>query len=150
MALSDVLGVFSRYFIVGFFLPAFFAVAVLSQVLDRRVFPASYEQAGSATQVLVLAGAGLLVALLSSGLHFPILRLYEGYPLQHGRRVPGIGWIYTRMVRPAHRLGVRPVAAHLRAVSVSSASCTRFALDSRESARFSRPPACTPLHPCLA
>jgi hypothetical protein len=40
----------------------------------------------------------LLVGLLLSGLHFPILRLYEGYPLQHGRRIAGVRWIYAGMV----------------------------------------------------
>jgi hypothetical protein len=81
VGLSDVAGVFSRYFIVGFFLPAFFALVALAQMATSLLLPNGYEGYGDGTQILVLGGAGVLLGLFLLGLHFPILRLYEGYPL---------------------------------------------------------------------
>ena len=45
MALKDVAGVFSRYFIVGFFLPAFFTTLILAHVVDEQSLPALYLNA---------------------------------------------------------------------------------------------------------
>ena len=44
MAIRDFAGVFSRYFIVGFFLPLFFAAASLDQVTGGSLFPSQYQQ----------------------------------------------------------------------------------------------------------
>ena len=82
MGLSDVAGIFSRYFVVGFFLPAFSALAVFSVSVSDALLPNLYERYGPGTQLLILGGAGLLLGLLLLGLNYPILRLFEGYPLK--------------------------------------------------------------------
>ena len=82
MGIGDVAGVFSRYFIVGFFLPTFFALVALSQTLTDAFLPSVYLDAGDGARIAILGGAGLLVGLVLSGLHYSVLRLYEGYPLE--------------------------------------------------------------------
>jgi len=100
MSLSDVSGVFSRYFIVGFFLPAFFALMVLAITVSDHFYPRGYHprtQGG----ILVLAGAALLLGLLLLGLHYPTLRIFEGYPLQ----APPLTPVTRRLVKiQEHRL----------------------------------------------
>ena len=89
MGLTNVAGVFSRYFIVGFFLPAFFALVALVRIVDRAFLPPVYLDATPGGQIAIVGGAALLVGLVLLGLHYPIMRLYEGYPLQaHGSRGP--------------------------------------------------------------
>lgn len=80
MGLSDISGIFSRYFVVGFFLPAFFALAALSIFSTSHLNPPGYQR-GTQDGILVLGGAALLVGLLLLGLSYPILRFFEGYPL---------------------------------------------------------------------
>jgi len=91
VAPRDIASVFSRYFVVGFFLPAFFAALVLGLVLPGDWFPSRYRESSLGTQTLILGGAALLAALLLSGVHHQVLRLFEGYPIQRlrGRRVLG-------------------------------------------------------------
>ncbi|MBA2631259.1 MAG: hypothetical protein H0U84_09615 [Thermoleophilaceae bacterium] len=84
MALTDVAGIFSRFFIVGFFLPSFFALVTLSQLLTDDFLPDGFEAYSGATEILILGGVALLLGLFLLGLDYPILRLYEGYPLQRG------------------------------------------------------------------
>ena len=79
MGLSDVAGVFSRKFIVGFFIPAFFVVLGLTQLVDERTLPAAYLDASGGAQVLIVGGFALIVGLLLSGLHYSLLRFFEGY-----------------------------------------------------------------------
>ncbi len=93
MAPKDVAGVFSRYFIVGFFLPAFFAAVILGVVLSGESFPDRYQHAALGTQTLILGGVALLFALLLSGLHYHVLRLFEGYPIQKLKRWRCLRWI---------------------------------------------------------
>lgn len=81
MSLGDVAGVFSRYFIVGFVLPSFFALVALAQIVDDSFLPAVYRSADDGPRVLIIGGAAVFVGLVLLGLHYPILRLYEGYPL---------------------------------------------------------------------
>ncbi len=52
MGLSDVAGVFSRFFIVGFFLPAFFALIALAQLATSALVPNGVERYSSATEIL--------------------------------------------------------------------------------------------------
>ena len=87
MGLGDVAGVFSRFFIVGFFLPAFFALVALAELATSALLPNGFEQYSSATEILILGGVGLLAGLFLLGLHRPVLRLFEGYPLMRS----GIG-----------------------------------------------------------
>ncbi len=86
MALTDVAGVFSRFFIVGFFLPSFFGLVALAQLSTDAFLPDGFEGYAGATQILILGGAGLLVGLFLLGLERPILRLFEGYPILKSRR----------------------------------------------------------------
>jgi hypothetical protein len=81
VGLKDVTGVFSRYFIVGFFLPSFFALIVLSQTVTVHLLPVVYRDHHEDTRVLLVGGAALLLGLLLLGVEFPIIRLFEGYPL---------------------------------------------------------------------
>lgn len=85
MGLSDVAGVFSRYFVVGFFLPSFFWLLILSQTLTVEWLPEVYEEAEPAAQILVLGGAALLLGLLLLGFNWQIYRAAEGYPLWNRR-----------------------------------------------------------------
>lgn len=94
MGLSDIAGVFSRYFIVGFFLPVFFTLVVLAQVVDSALLPQVYLQASSGARIAILGGAALAGGLLLLGLHHNVLRLYEGYPLAALNSWPVIKRIY--------------------------------------------------------
>lgn len=88
MGLSDVAGVFSRYFVVGFFVPVFFALIALSQLLTSDLLPEPYEELSGGARLAVLGGAAILGGLLLLGFNHPLLRLVEGYPLaarRHGR-----------------------------------------------------------------
>jgi len=85
MGLTDVAGVFSRYFVVGFFLPSFFWLLILSQTLSLAWLPDLYEKASSAAEVLVVGGAALLLGLLLLGFNWQIYRAAEGYPLWNRR-----------------------------------------------------------------
>jgi hypothetical protein len=83
MSLKDVTGVFSRYFIIGFFLPSFFALVVLWQLATQALLPEEFREYSSGVQLAVIGGVALFVALLLSGLHYTVLRLFEGYPLRY-------------------------------------------------------------------
>ncbi len=96
MSPSAVAGVFSRYFIVGFFLPTFFVLVGMSQTLTDASLPSGYRELSGGTQIAVLGGAGLLLGLLLLGLNWQILRLYEGYPLKERSHRLGFGWL-TRL-----------------------------------------------------
>ena len=85
MGLGDVAGVLSRFFIVGFFLPSFFGLVALAQLLTADLLPDGYEDYSGATQILILGGAALLTGLFLLGLHRPVLRLFEGYPIARAR-----------------------------------------------------------------
>jgi hypothetical protein len=80
VGLSDVGGVFSRYFIVGFFLPAFFTMAGIKIAASQTLLP-SVVEANNATAFLVVGGTAVLVGYLLVGLNFQIVRVFEGYPL---------------------------------------------------------------------
>jgi hypothetical protein len=83
MGLGDVAGIFSRYFIVGFFLPAFFALVTLSQTLTDEFLPQVYETASDGARIAIIGGGALLTGLVLLGLNYPVIRLYEGYPLAY-------------------------------------------------------------------
>jgi hypothetical protein len=82
---KDVAGVFSRYFIVGFYLPSFFALVALTQGLSSQALPDLYEDYGDGTRIALVGGAALLLGLVVMGLNYQILRWFEGYPLQNRR-----------------------------------------------------------------
>ncbi|MGI8479482.1 MAG: hypothetical protein ACR2M2_06460, partial [Gaiellaceae bacterium] len=114
MGLTDVAGVFSRFFIVGFFLPSFFALVALAQLSTSAFLPDGLEEDSGATQILILSGVGLLVGLFLLGLHRPILRLFEGYPALKSR--VGVARPFISLQRRAYeklaeqKRGARPEA----------------------------------------
>ncbi len=91
MGLRDVTGVLSRYFIVGYWVPAFFAFSIVAAELPRSWTPTDYNNLPWLQKSLVLGALGLLLGLLSLGLRYPITRGFEGYwperwPLRLARR----------------------------------------------------------------
>lgn len=82
MSLRDLGGVFSRYFLAGFFLPAFFGLVVASLLVVPRLAPRAQDDPSILGRLTVLAGLALLVGLVLLGLKRPIVRLLEGYPLE--------------------------------------------------------------------
>ncbi len=99
MGLSDLSGVFSRYFVVGFFLPAFFTLVALSQTLNQALLPAVYTAASHGAQIAVVGGAALAVGLALQGLSYQVMRVYEGYPLAAVRERCLISWLYDLLMR---------------------------------------------------
>ncbi len=104
MGLSDIAGVFSRYFVVGFFLPAFFGLVALSQTLDPMLLPTIYAQASRGAQVAILGGAALPVALTLLGINYQVIRLYEGYPLAAQRDRLLVKPLYWVLIRGQKRM----------------------------------------------
>jgi len=103
VGLKDIAGIFSRFFVVGFFLPAFFSFLLLDRTLSSALLPDSYEAYTDGTRILVLGGAALLAGLVLSGLNSPVLRLFEGYPLRRARDLPGFGHVYESLMRARER-----------------------------------------------
>lgn len=82
MMLTAFAGVFSRYFVVGFFSPVFFLLIALANLVDPASLPAAYRTASGGTQIAILGGVAVLGALFLSGLHYHLIRMLEGYPIQ--------------------------------------------------------------------
>jgi hypothetical protein len=80
MGLGDIAGIFSRFFVIGFFLPSFFTLVVLN-----LVFKGSLES----HQILILGGAALLLALLLLGFRDVIWFQFSGYFFQRKHRIGG-------------------------------------------------------------
>jgi len=78
MTLGAVSSIFSRYFVVGFFLPAFFGLVTLWQTLSSD-FPPNRLHYGDATDVAVLGGIALLVGLLLTGMRQTVSNYLRGY-----------------------------------------------------------------------
>ena len=74
MVLANVASVLSRYFVVGFFLPAFFAVFAVA-----RFNPDGWLRPDSGSGVAVVGGLALLVGLLLVGTRNAIHAVYSGY-----------------------------------------------------------------------
>src|SRR5262245_48899878 len=91
MALTDVTGVFSRYFVVGFFLPAYIAIVALWLTATPRLIPNSLESHSEGVQLAILGGVALVAGLALSGLNRPITWFFEGGswpgPIQRAARV---------------------------------------------------------------
>jgi hypothetical protein len=79
VGLRDVSSVFSRYFTVGFFLPSFFTLVVLTRLVSDNFLPATYTQASGQTQILLVGGAALLLGLLLSGFSDVLMDAFCGY-----------------------------------------------------------------------
>jgi hypothetical protein len=100
MGISDISGIFSRFFITGFFLPSFFVLSGLWLFVSDELLPADLKNEHKGAQILVLGGLAVLIGLAALGLRFPIIRLFEGYPLR-GRAgrflIPAQCWSYQRL-----------------------------------------------------
>jgi hypothetical protein len=98
MALTDITGVFSRYFVVGFFLPAYVALVSLWLLASSELVPNWLEAYSEATQLLILAAVGLVAGLVLSGLSYYITRVFEGYPLDRMSDWPVAGRVYEAVM----------------------------------------------------
>jgi hypothetical protein len=94
MGLGDVTGVFSRYFVVGFFLPAYISLVSLWLTATSAFIPNALEGHSEATQVSALGAVALVGGLVLSGLSYYVTRIFEGYPLERLSGWPVAGWIY--------------------------------------------------------
>lgn len=81
MGLKDFASVFSRGFVVGYFVPVFVGLFALYLLADEAASPPRFANASGATQVLVLGALALVGGLALSALNRPVVRLLEGYPL---------------------------------------------------------------------
>jgi hypothetical protein len=88
MGLGDITGVFSRYFVVGFFLPAYVWLIVLWKAASSAFIPNVLEHYKEPTQLLILGAVALVAGLALSGCNYLITRAFEGYPLLRFRRWP--------------------------------------------------------------
>jgi hypothetical protein len=93
MGLGDITGVFSRYFVVGFFLPAYISLVALWISASSAFLPNSLERHSEATELLILGGVALVTGLALSGSSYLITRLFEGYPLMKLLPWPLLGLI---------------------------------------------------------
>jgi hypothetical protein len=98
MGLKDITGVFSRYFVVGFFLPSFIALVSLWLTASSEFVPNELEQHSQATELLILGGIAVVVGLALSGASYYITRFFEGYPLEHRSRSRGVRTVYRRAI----------------------------------------------------
>ena len=98
MGVSDIAGVLSRKFIVGFFIPLFFGLLALKLLVDERAVPHALRDVDGGTQILILSGSSLVLGLLLWATHSSLIRFLEGYWLLAERlpdRTPatrGEGW----------------------------------------------------------
>jgi hypothetical protein len=98
MGLGSVSGVFSREFVVGFFLPAYVAVVALWLTASRALIPDSLERYTEAAQLAILGGIALIAALALSGMSDYVVRAVAGYPLRRAAGLPLIGLTYRLLV----------------------------------------------------
>src|SRR5919198_3452556 len=92
---KDVAGIFSRFFISGFFVPVFTTLFVLWVATSDVLKPSSFTGQSGQTQVLVLGGLALLIALVLQGMRFRVIQIYEGYGIRD-----------RKLLRPLRRLAM--------------------------------------------
>ena len=85
MAPKDVAGVFSRPFIVGHFLPAFFALGAGALLTTKSALPAGLSGQSFGIQLLIIGAAALPLGLLLSNVHSHVVRTFSGEAVE--RRV---------------------------------------------------------------
>ena len=81
MAVKDFTSVFSKYFVVGFFLPAYLALVSLWLAASSGFVPHLLDQYKQSTQLLILGVVAGVAGLVLSGASRQITRLFEGYPV---------------------------------------------------------------------
>ena len=79
--------------------PTLAALFLLSQLLSYSWLPHGYRTATSATQVVIVGALAVFLALLLSGLQYPLLRLLEGYPFARLKNVRLLGRVYKWRLR---------------------------------------------------
>ncbi len=82
MGLGDLTGVLSRYYLVGYWVPSFFAMGVLAHCLPESSLPSSYVALSWSAKFLVLGFIALPIGLTLLGLRYPLIRAFEGYPFE--------------------------------------------------------------------
>lgn len=120
MSLRDLGGVFSRFFVVGFFVPAFLALATVMLVASSDLLPGELEKPDPGA-FAVIGVAAVALGLVLLGLNYPIQRLLEGY----GFRLPhsGLGFRLLRWI--GERATAREVARHRRLLRLVADRKTR-------------------------
>lgn len=103
MPFKDLSTIFSRSFVLGYYLPAFFALFVLWESLPRSGQPYDFAHYSTGTQLLIVAALGIPLGLLLSGLNYSILRIFEGYPLQRAQQWPGFRAVHKLLIAPRLR-----------------------------------------------
>jgi len=95
VALTSFAGIFSRWFVVGFFLPIFFGCVGLDQMSHGALIPK--EDRGGETRMLVYGGVAVLLGLLLTATYARVIMLFCGHwipgPLAARRRQK---WINKR------------------------------------------------------
>jgi hypothetical protein len=103
MSLPDIAGILSRYFVIGFFLPVFFTLMIVTQSVSASFpLPNVYESHSEGGRVLIVGGAALLLGLLLSGFRYVIDSTFAGLYF-----VPRSGSRFTRILGPWTRLVMR-------------------------------------------
>jgi hypothetical protein len=99
MALSSITSVLSRYFVVGFFMPAYVSLVVLWISASSTFVPNAIDHSHKqSTQLLILGGVALVAGLILSGLSYYIARAYEGYWLERLADLPVARRLYRRAI----------------------------------------------------
>jgi hypothetical protein len=100
---TSLAGVFSRFFISGFFIPVLFTLLALWLTGSSHLQVGSLDEQSQQTAILVLAGIAVLVALLLQGLRFPIIQIFEGYPLKNSRFLRPLAAAAVALQRRSYR-----------------------------------------------
>jgi hypothetical protein len=103
MSLPDIAGILSRYFVIGFFLPVFFTLMIVTQAVSAGFpLPNVYQSHSEGARVLIVGGVALLFGLLLSGFRYVIDSAFAGLYF-----VPRPGSRLTRLLEPWTRLVLR-------------------------------------------
>ena len=78
MGLGDITGIFSRFFVVGFYLPSFFVLVAFDRLFSPEL---------NGNRIYVIGGAALFLALLLLGLRDFIWFKFSGYWLETKHRI---------------------------------------------------------------
>lgn len=95
MSVRDISSVFGRYFIVGFFLPAFFWLTYLKLLAGPGLVP-NGVQANTAGSFAAVGIAALVLGFFLQGIRIPLIRLLSGYYVMQ--------WGPSRWAPTRHRL----------------------------------------------
>jgi hypothetical protein len=110
MSFGDITGVFSRYFVVGFFLPAYLGLVSLWLSASSEFVPNELEEHSQATELLILGGIAVILGLALSGASWYVTRLFEGYSLERRSNWPVARTVYRAAIALQRRRYDRLVA----------------------------------------